>query len=172
IRTSHALALLLVGILTTGAIAIAQAPTGPIMRFTATSDNVTGAGDAIRIDLLRWSTDAERDQFLAAWNMTGPAPGGRGGAAPAAGGRGAGRGAATENGAAIPETPNAAAPPAAGAGGGRGGRGRGGAAPAPEAGAAPQAGGAAPPAAAGGRGATPEAAEPAADNGAAPAAAA
>src|SRR5262249_35786121 len=145
IRASHALALLLVGILTTGAIAIAQAPTGPIMRFTATSDNVTGSGDAIRIDLLRWSTDAERDQFLAAWNVTGPAPGARGGAAPAAGGRGAGRGAATENGAATPETPNAAAPAAAGGGGGRGGRGGGrGASPAPEAGAAPQAGGAPP----------------------------
>jgi hypothetical protein len=172
IRMSHALALVLVGVLTAGAIAIAQAPTGPIMRFTATSENVTGSGDAIRIDLLRWSTDAERDQFLAAWNMTAPAPGARGAAAPAAGGRGAGRGAATENGAATAENPNAGAPPAAGGGGGRGGRGggRGGAAPAPEAGAAPQAGGAAP-AAAGGRGATPEAAAPAADNGAAPAAA-
>jgi|GEM_PF-783821 len=77
------------------AFIIAQTPANkPVARFTATSDNVSGAGDTIRIDLLRWSTDAERDQFLAAWNMTGaPARGGgrgagAGGGAPAAGGRG------------------------------------------------------------------------------------
>ena len=71
---------------------MAQAPTaGPMLRFTATTENVVGAPDSIRIDLLRWSTDAERAQLLSAWNMTAPAatPGGRGGR----GGRGgAGRG--------------------------------------------------------------------------------
>jgi hypothetical protein len=109
-----------------GALAIAQTPaSGPLMRFTATTDNISDAHDSIRIDLLRWSTDAERDQFLAAWNLTAPAAaepeaGGRGGR----GGRGGGQTAPAEGAA----EGNAAA---AGRGGGRGGRGgRGGGAPA------------------------------------------
>ena len=54
---------------------------GPILSLTATTDNVAGAPAAIRIDLLRWSTDAERDQLSAAWAMTPrPAASGRGGA--------------------------------------------------------------------------------------------
>src|SRR5215831_5391552 len=71
-------------------------PTGPTLRLTATSDNVSGAPDSIRIDLLRWSTDAERDQMIAAWNLTAPpaaaAGAARGGGA-AGGGRGGNRGA-------------------------------------------------------------------------------
>jgi hypothetical protein len=59
---------------------------GPILSLTATTENVAGAPDSIRIDLLRWSTDAERDQLVSAWSMTGAA--GRGG------GGGTGRGAA------------------------------------------------------------------------------
>ena len=43
---------------------------GPILSFTATTENVAGAPDSIRIDLLRWSTDAERDQLVSAWSMT------------------------------------------------------------------------------------------------------
>ena len=44
-------------------LATAQTPaSGPILRLNATTDNVSGAPDPIRIDLLRWSTDAERDQ--------------------------------------------------------------------------------------------------------------
>src|SRR5206468_8522227 len=107
ILLSHTLAVVLVGIVTTVVILFAQTTsTGPIMRFTATSDNVTGAGDAIRIDLLRWSTDAERDQFLTAWTSPGAAAAAtRGG--PAAGGRGA----AARGGA----EPAAGEPPAAGA---------------------------------------------------------
>src|SRR4051812_38836408 len=70
--------------------AIAQKPApapaaGPILSFTATTANVGGAPDSIRIDVMRWSTDAERDRLMAAWNMTVSA--GRGGA-----GRGAGKG--------------------------------------------------------------------------------
>jgi hypothetical protein len=137
---------------------LAQTPAGgPILNLTATTDNVSGAHDSVRIDLLRWSTDAERDQFLAAWNMTGPAGaaapatgrGGRGGAAPEepaseenpaqAGGNGAGRagrggGASAEAtpGEATPAQANAAAGGRGGAGrAGRGGRGRGGAAAPP-----------------------------------------
>jgi hypothetical protein len=55
--------------------------------FTATTDNVS-THDSIRINLLRWSSDAERDQLLAAWNLTSPPPragqGGRGRAGAAA----------------------------------------------------------------------------------------
>src|SRR6266849_3032333 len=56
----------------------------PILGFTATTANVSGAPDSIRIDVLRWSTDAERDQLFSAWTQPG---------ATGAGGRGAsGRG--------------------------------------------------------------------------------
>ena len=82
----------------------AQTPaTGPILRLNATTDNVSGAPDPIRIDLLRWSTDAERDQLLSAWTSPGtPAP------APAAGERGGARGRGGRGGApadAPPATP-------------------------------------------------------------------
>ena len=40
------------------------------MRLTATTENVSGAGEAIRINLTNWSTDADRDQMVAAWNLT------------------------------------------------------------------------------------------------------
>jgi hypothetical protein len=132
-------------IATLSAFIVAQtpAPTGPVMRFTATTANVSGAPDPVRIDVLAWSTDADRDQMLAAWNMTAPPPAaagaaGRGGAG-GRGARGGGRGAETPDaGAAAANPPDAAAgaaaggAAAAGAGGGRGGRGggRGGAAPA------------------------------------------
>ena len=102
IRVSQTLALVVVGVMAAAVLTLGQAQnSGPIMRFTATSENVSGAPDTIRIDLLRWSTDAERDQFLTAW--TSPAP-----AAPAAGRGAAGAGA-----------------PGAGGGGGGGGRGGG-----------------------------------------------
>ena len=51
---------------------------GPIPSLTATTDNVSGAREKIRIDVLRWSTDDERDQFLAAWTLTGGGGRGRG----------------------------------------------------------------------------------------------
>jgi len=54
------------------------AAAGPIASYTATSANVSGAPDAIRIDILRWSTDAERDRLMDAWNLK-PAAAGRGG---------------------------------------------------------------------------------------------
>jgi len=73
-----------------------QSSGGPVTVFTATAENVSGAGDAIRIEILRWSTDSERDQLLAAWSMKTPAGEGRG--ARSGGGRAgaasAGRGAA------------------------------------------------------------------------------
>ena len=45
------------------------ADAGPMLRFTATTANVTGAPDSIRIDLFRWSTDAERANLMAAWEL-------------------------------------------------------------------------------------------------------
>jgi hypothetical protein len=78
-------------------LAMAQRPvpdSAAILSLTATTAGVVGAPDSIRIDVLRWSTDAEREQLMAAWNMTGAERGGRGGSSggSAAAGRGAGRG--------------------------------------------------------------------------------
>ena len=70
----------------------------PVVSFTATTANVSGAPDAIRIDILRWSTDAERDKLMDAWTLKtansgrgGQSRGGRAGAARGGTGR-AGRG--------------------------------------------------------------------------------
>lgn len=101
--------------LLTAAISRAESP----IAFTATSANVAGAPDSIRISVSRWSTDAERDQLLAAWNLTAPA---------AAAGRGGGRGAARGASDAAPDVsadddtaaPSAAAATAGARGGGRG----------------------------------------------------
>ena len=72
-----------------GAIAIgAQAPPASV-RLTATTQNVSGAGEAIKINISNWSTDTQKDEMIAAWTRTNVS------AAPAAEGRGArgGRGA-------------------------------------------------------------------------------
>ena len=105
---------ILVGFILTTMLASAQAS------YIATSDNVSGAHDSIRIDVLRWSTDAERDQLLTAWTNPG---------APAPGGRGRGRAAIDESDPAFAGL----APPTPGRGaGGRGGRGGRGAPEAPK----------------------------------------
>src|SRR5262245_2815694 len=108
IRKSLVLALVILGIITVSVWTMAQTapPSGAMVRFTATTANISGANDAVRIDVLSWSNEADRDQLVAAWNLTAPAAGARG--AGAAGAAGGGRG---------------------GGGGGRGG-GRGGDAPA------------------------------------------
>ena len=68
----------------------AQTPAAPVLNLTASTDNVSSR-DSIRINLFRWSTDAERDQMLAAWNLTTPpTPAGRGGRAAGAQRSGAG----------------------------------------------------------------------------------
>ena len=100
--------LLLSGIVFAGALALAQSPASEhVLRLTATTANVSGAPDSIRIDVLRWSTDAERDQLMAAWNMTAPAGGraGRGGRGGGRGGGGGGRGGRGGEEAAAPATP-------------------------------------------------------------------
>jgi hypothetical protein len=77
----------LCGMALAAALAYAEAPQ---VRYTATTANVSGAPDAIRIDILRWSTDAERDRLMDAWMLKTANPSGRGGGG-RAGGRGAGR---------------------------------------------------------------------------------
>ena len=76
------------------------ASTDGVMNLTATTANVGGAPDAVRIEILRWSTDAERDRLMSAWSpklpalATGGDDAGRGrGSAAGRGGRGSGRGA-------------------------------------------------------------------------------
>jgi hypothetical protein len=97
-----------------GGMAAAQAP---VVTLTATADNVKGAPDSIRIDVLRWSTDAERDQILSAWTQPRlPGAGGRGGRA--------GRGALADP-APDPSAVDDGSPVAGGRGAGRGGRGGG-----------------------------------------------
>jgi hypothetical protein len=176
IRLRLAIVFASIGIVAASVLLTAQAPV-LVARYTATTSNVSGAGDAIRVELLKWSTDADRDQLLNAWlHPAPPAPVVAQAAPPAAGG-GGGRGGGGRGGAAPPATPppaNGDAPPAAtaaprGAGGGRGGGARGGNPPAADA--VPPAAGdgaAAPPlpaaagAAAGGRGGRGGGAAPAA----------
>jgi hypothetical protein len=107
------------------------------VRYTASSANVSGAGEAIKINLTEWSPDSRRDEFVAAWTLTAPAPqgrggrgaGGGGGAGRGGGGRGARGGAATPAPAVpdLPADPDAVNPdspiPARGRGGARGGGG-------------------------------------------------
>jgi hypothetical protein len=65
IRSGPALALVLAGIVAASVLTGAQTQTkGPIEHFTAKAVNVTGAGDPVKIDLLRWSTDAEREELV------------------------------------------------------------------------------------------------------------
>jgi hypothetical protein len=75
-------------------LAASVAPGASVTTWTATSANVSGAPDSIRIEILRWSTDAERDKLMDAWMLTTTpktaTPAGRAGGGRAAG-RGAGR---------------------------------------------------------------------------------
>src|SRR5262245_37206131 len=65
------------------------------VRFIATSANVSGAGETVRINVTDWSPDSRKDEFVAAWSLipsTPQAGGGRGGRGGGRGGRGGGRG--------------------------------------------------------------------------------
>jgi hypothetical protein len=73
----------------TFSIAKAQNTAAPIARFLAETVNVESGPDAVRIEILAWSTDEDRTRFVNAWNLTLPA-GARGGAAGARGGAGRG----------------------------------------------------------------------------------
>jgi hypothetical protein len=106
----------LLGIITLGFIAFgAQAPAADV-HFTATTENVSGAGEPVKINLTNWSTDAERNTFVEAWSLTAPRPaaaaqgrgrGARGGAGSGRGGRGARGAGAAAPAAAVPADPDA-----------------------------------------------------------------
>lgn len=91
------------------ALLVGETPAS-VMNLTATTANVGGAPDAVRIEVLRWSTDEERDRLMAAWNLklAPPAASGRGRGSAGGGGRagrGAGKGPAVEQ---APPTPEGA----------------------------------------------------------------
>ena len=56
------------GLILAGTMAQAQVK-GPIERYTATTSNVNGSGEPVTIELLKWSTDADRDRLTSvfAW---------------------------------------------------------------------------------------------------------
>jgi hypothetical protein len=95
------------------AIAQAPTPTKGTTVITATSANVSGAGEKVEFYVNKWSTDDERDKLAAAWKVTPPpaaSGGARGGddaAAAGRGGRAGGRGGGNTAPAA-PRTPEAA----------------------------------------------------------------
>ena len=128
--------LLACGVLVPVAAETPGAESGPMLRLTAVTANVTGAPDSVRIDVFRWSTDAERDNLMAAWELKPGAIAGRGAAGGRGGGRG-GRGGAARGPAAAPGGDGASATaPARGRGAAQGGAARSGvsaATPTPEA---------------------------------------
>jgi hypothetical protein len=99
---------LLLAVFASSLAVAAQTPARPAanLRFTATTENVGGAGETIKINLNNWSTDADRDQMTAAWTLAAPA-GAAAGRGAATGGRGGGRGG---RGADVVEDPAAADP--------------------------------------------------------------
>lgn len=48
----------------------------PVLTLTATTANLSGAPEPVRIQLLRWSTDAERQQLWTAWTQPNAPPAG------------------------------------------------------------------------------------------------
>ena len=66
LRRGTALALVVAGICAASLLSYAQDAKPPVQHFSATAANVTGAPETLKIDLLRWSTDSERDQLSAA----------------------------------------------------------------------------------------------------------
>jgi len=71
-----------------------------LLQLTATTANVSGAPDAVRIEILRWSTDDERERLMSAWNLKPSAAGpseGRGAKQGKAAGKGRGPAGPVEN---------------------------------------------------------------------------
>jgi hypothetical protein len=71
LRRGPALALLVAGTLAASILRVQAQAKGTVENFTATAVNVTGAPDPVKIDLLRWSTDAEREQVFNALSEKG-----------------------------------------------------------------------------------------------------
>ena len=91
------------------AFLLAETPanSNALLQLTATTANVAGAPDPVRIEILRWSTDDERERLMAAWNLrpTVATPGADKGAGKL--GRGAAKGRGPASGAANNTTPEA-----------------------------------------------------------------
>src|SRR5262245_34639329 len=86
------LAVVVLGTVSVGA----QTPSA--VRFTATTQNVSGAGEPIKINISSWSTDAQKAEMIAAWTLANAKPAeaaaaeGRGGRGGRGGGGRGGRG--------------------------------------------------------------------------------
>jgi hypothetical protein len=98
------------------------------LNLTAKSANVSESGAPVRINLIRWSTDEERNSILASMNPASAAAGDRGGRGGRGGGARGGRGAVANADVVVdpadPDNPdNPDALPAGRGGAGRGGRG-------------------------------------------------
>ncbi len=76
----------------TAILLLAEKPAA-VFTLTATTANVAGAPDAVRIEILRWSTDEERDRLTSAWSLK-SAPAASSASKGAAKGRGAAKGSA------------------------------------------------------------------------------
>ena len=71
-KTKRAVACFILGALSlAAALLLAETPSAnpnALMQLTATTANVS-APDSVRIEILRWSTDDERDRLMAAWDL-------------------------------------------------------------------------------------------------------
>lgn len=63
----------------------ADTPAETATYLTATTASVSGAGETARFEILRWSTDEERERLLSAWELRAGAAGGGAGKAGRAG---------------------------------------------------------------------------------------
>jgi len=64
---------ILLGVLAVAVLTTAQTKPGAVLKLTASTENVS-TKDSIRIEVLRWSTDAEKDALVAAWMKASAAP--------------------------------------------------------------------------------------------------
>ncbi len=87
---------------------MAQTPGDAAVYLTASTANVSGAGETVRFEILRWSTDEEREKLLAAWELRA----GTAGAGAAKGRAGAKAGKAGVKGAPPPASAEAVTPEA------------------------------------------------------------
>ena len=84
------------------------ADTPGAVNFTATSANIASAPEPVRIEILRWSTDEERDKLMSAWSLKPTAtPGSKAGKGAGKQGK-AGKGPGPGGGAAATQSPEAA----------------------------------------------------------------
>lgn len=80
--TRRAILSLTIAVGCAAALLLAQAPaanSAAVLDLSATTANVAGAPDTVRVEILRWSTDEERDRLMAAWELR-SSQGGRGAA--------------------------------------------------------------------------------------------